>query len=116
LSPTSIQVTFNHLVRCPTPIAETVAHVVCSDTIVSLLRKIQFTALKAAALSVAYPDLEEFSEITEELRGSEEFQRKVHHALFEIHVLEGNLVCPESGRRFPIKDGIPNMLLHEDEV
>ena len=40
----------------------------------------------------------------------------LHHVLFEIHILEGSLVCPESGRRFPVKDGIPNMLLHEDEV
>jgi multifunctional methyltransferase subunit TRM112 len=42
--------------------------------------------------------------------------KELHHLLFEVHVLEGHLVCPESGRRFPIKDGIPNMLLHEDEV
>jgi multifunctional methyltransferase subunit TRM112 len=36
--------------------------------------------------------------------------------LFEIHVLEGWLVCPDTGREFPIKDGIPNMILHEDEL
>jgi multifunctional methyltransferase subunit TRM112 len=36
--------------------------------------------------------------------------------LFEIHVLEGVLVCPDTGREFPIKDGIPNMILHEDEL
>ena len=27
----------------------------------------------------------------------------------------GDLVCPETGRRFPVSDGIPNMLLNEDE-
>ncbi len=32
--------------------------------------------------------------------------KSVHHLLFEIHVIEGALVCPESGRRFPIKEGI----------
>jgi len=26
------------------------------------------------------------------------------------------LICPESGRKFPISKGIPNMLLNEDEV
>jgi multifunctional methyltransferase subunit TRM112 len=31
-------------------------------------------------------------------------------------VEEGTLVCPESGRKFPINKGIPNMLLNEDEV
>lgn len=46
----------------------------------------------------------------------EAFLRAVHHVLLDVHVLEGNLICPESGRRFPISNGIPNMLLHEDEV
>jgi multifunctional methyltransferase subunit TRM112 len=36
--------------------------------------------------------------------------------LMDIHVLEGFLICPETGRRYPIHDGIPNMLLHADEV
>jgi len=31
-------------------------------------------------------------------------------------VLTGELECPESGKVFPIKKGIPNMLLDEDEV
>ena len=30
--------------------------------------------------------------------------------------MEGELECPETGRKFPIKRGIPNMLLDEDEV
>lgn len=42
--------------------------------------------------------------------------RKVHHALFEIEVVQGDLICPETGRKFPIKQGIPNMLCNEDEV
>lgn len=40
----------------------------------------------------------------------------LHHVLFNIHILEGNLVCPDTGRKFPIKQGIPNMILHEDEI
>jgi len=40
----------------------------------------------------------------------------LHHVLFNIHVIEGALVCPDTKRRFPIKDGIPNMILHEDEL
>ncbi|MFS7888297.1 hypothetical protein Hanom_Chr00s000001g01593281 [Helianthus anomalus] len=47
---------------------------------------------------------------------SDEFLRKSHHALLEVHLEEGTLVCPETGRRFPVNKGIPNMLLHEDEV
>ena len=30
--------------------------------------------------------------------------------------MEGDLECPETGRKFPVAEGIPNMLLREDEV
>ncbi|NXS38708.1 TR112 protein, partial [Pomatostomus ruficeps] len=47
--------------------------------------------------------------------GDEEFLRRVHHVLLEVEVLEGSLQCPDSGRRFPISRGVPNMLLSEEE-
>ena len=34
----------------------------------------------------------------------------------QVHLEEGALVCPETGRRFPVSKGIPNMLLNEDEL
>mmetsp|Transcript_30776 Transcript_30776/g.36582 ORF Transcript_30776/g.36582 Transcript_30776/m.36582 type:complete len:150 (-) Transcript_30776:20-469(-) len=42
--------------------------------------------------------------------------KKIHTILFDVHVVEGHLVCPDTGRRFPISMGIPNMILHEDEI
>ena len=42
--------------------------------------------------------------------------RALHFFLFDIHVIDGFLICPDTGRKFPIKDGIPNMILHEDEI
>jgi multifunctional methyltransferase subunit TRM112 len=42
--------------------------------------------------------------------------KALHFFLFDVHVLEGILQCPDTGRKFPIKDGIPNMILHEDEI
>lgn len=32
----------------------------------------------------------------------ETFLRAFHHALLEVHVKEGYLICPDTGRRFPI--------------
>lgn len=45
-----------------------------------------------------------------------EFLQKLHHILLQVEILEGSLECPETGRKFPITSGIPNMLLNEDEV
>ena len=34
----------------------------------------------------------------------------------QVHIKEGELVCPNCERKYKITHGIPNMLLHEDEV
>mmetsp|Transcript_25437 Transcript_25437/g.31341 ORF Transcript_25437/g.31341 Transcript_25437/m.31341 type:complete len:149 (+) Transcript_25437:130-576(+) len=54
--------------------------------------------------------------IEEDETNQEAFLKSIHTILFDIHVLEGHLVCPDTGRRFNIKMGIPNMILHEDEI
>lgn len=41
---------------------------------------------------------------------------QLHFCLFDVHLIEGFLICPATGRKFPVKDGIPNMILHEDEI
>lgn len=56
------------------------------------------------------------NELPEGYTSDNEFLQKLHHLLLEIEIVEGNLECPETGRLFPIADGIPNMLLNEDEV
>lgn len=33
----------------------------------------------------------------------------------QVVMEEGNLVCPETGRKFPVVKGIPNLILNEDE-
>ena len=47
---------------------------------------------------------------------TEDFMKAVHHVMVEVEIVEGELQCPETGRKFPISEGIPNMLLREDEV
>lgn len=54
--------------------------------------------------------------IAENYAADVDFLQKLHHILMEIDIIEGNLECPETGRLFPITEGIPNMLLNEDEV
>lgn len=34
----------------------------------------------------------------------------------QIHLMEGQLVCRHCNRAFPVSNGVPNMLLNEDEV
>lgn len=32
-----------------------------------------------------------------------------------VHLVKGMLICPVTGREFPVTDGIPNMVLEEEE-
>mmetsp|Transcript_17275 Transcript_17275/g.53546 ORF Transcript_17275/g.53546 Transcript_17275/m.53546 type:complete len:131 (+) Transcript_17275:177-569(+) len=53
---------------------------------------------------------------TEQQLQDDAFLQTFHRVLLEVTLVEGALVCPESGRRFPVKNAVPNMLLNEDEV
>ncbi|CAD7932512.1 unnamed protein product [Amoebophrya sp. A25] len=47
---------------------------------------------------------------------NEEFLQMMHLVLQDVLLMDGALICPESGRAFPVEKGIPNMLLHDDEI
>lgn len=47
---------------------------------------------------------------------SHEFVLFYNDDLFQVDVIEGELICPETQRKFQIVDGIPNMLLNENEL
>jgi len=54
--------------------------------------------------------------MVETMQQDDEFLKIIHRVLLEYEVEEGELICPETGRKFPISKGIPNMLLQETEV
>ncbi|KAL5777194.1 hypothetical protein ACOSP7_010120 [Xanthoceras sorbifolium] len=85
------------------------------DFLKNMFPKIEWKALVDASRSLGYAELPEEAPESSVI-DSDEFLRKFHHALLELHLEEGSLVCPETGRKFPVNKGIPNMLLHEDEV
>jgi len=45
-----------------------------------------------------------------------DFKSNLLFFFYQVEVISGELVCPESGRKFSISKGIPNMLLNEDEL
>ena len=53
--------------------------------------------------------------VPEDAATNEAFLKAMHHVLLEVQIVEGELECPESGTKFPVKNGIPNMLLPDEE-
>ncbi|KAI4476458.1 hypothetical protein M0804_013586 [Polistes exclamans] len=86
-----------------------------SEFIMRIIPKLDWPALWKAAESIGHVG-ELPPELVEDYDKNIDFLKKVHHVLLEVEVINGDLLCPESGRKFPINDGIPNMLLNEDEV
>ncbi|KAL5552442.1 hypothetical protein UlMin_002618 [Ulmus minor] len=85
-----------------------------ADFLKNMFSKIDWKAFVDASRTMGYAELPEEAESS--MLDTDDFLQKFHHALLELHLEEGALVCPETSRRFPVNKGIPNMLLHEDEV
>lgn len=84
------------------------------DFLRHIFPRITWSALREGAEALGAGPLPE--EVTPEMLEDDDFLQAFHHALLEVHLEEGNLVCPETGRKFAVNQGIPNLLLQEDEV
>ena len=82
-----------------------------ADFLEHVLPSLEWETLRASALvvGVTLPET-----LDDSLRKDVDFQKALHHVLFDVHVVEGELVCQESGQVFPILEGRPNMMLPED--
>ncbi|CAG9536050.1 unnamed protein product [Cercopithifilaria johnstoni] len=78
-----------------------------------IIPKLNYDALLEAALSIDEGDKLP-RQLPEKLE--DELKNELHRVLVCVEVIEGELKCPESGRVFPIHDGIPNMLADANEV
>jgi multifunctional methyltransferase subunit TRM112 len=80
-----------------------------------ILPRLDWPALVTGAAALgAEPPLPADPPTAEQLE-DETFLRALHHALLEVCLAEGALICPGSGRRFPVVKGVPNMLLNDGE-
>lgn len=85
------------------------------EFVAKIIPKLDWQVLSKAAESIGHgTNLPK--DIVENFENDQDFLKKVHHILLEVDIINGELICPETGRKFPINNGIPNMLLNEDEI
>jgi multifunctional methyltransferase subunit TRM112 len=53
--------------------------------------------------------------LTEELVADNTFLLALYHVLMNVHLVQGVLTCPVTGREFAVQNEIPNMVLEEEE-
>ncbi len=80
-----------------------------------LIPKLKWPAIVQAARQLGHADGLPDA-VVDDFENDEAFLKKAHHVLMEIDIINGSLVCPETGRKFPITDGIPSMILDETET
>jgi multifunctional methyltransferase subunit TRM112 len=53
--------------------------------------------------------------LSEELASNKEFLVALFHILMNVHLVEGILTCPVTGRQFRVENEIPNMVIEDVE-
>ncbi|EPZ35708.1 Trm112p-domain-containing protein [Rozella allomycis CSF55] len=81
-----------------------------------MIPRLDFDALKAAMNQLNIMEEIPF-DLNKEIESYTEDELKLLHGiLMQKEIIDGEMVCKNCGHVYPIKDGIPNMLLEEDEV
>ncbi|KDD72168.1 hypothetical protein H632_c3758p0 [Helicosporidium sp. ATCC 50920] len=84
-----------------------------ADFLKHIFPRIQWKALVEGAAAMGVDNLP--AEATPAMLEDDDFLQAFHHALLEVHLEDGALICPETEREFRVSQGIPNLLLQEDE-
>ena len=87
--------------------------------LVRMIPRLNWAALKQGASDMGVAEGEQLPEEVSEAQAAgqdQNFLQLLHVVLLEVRLVQGALICPESGRRFPVSNSIPNMLLNEDEI
>lgn len=85
-----------------------------ADFMQHMLPSLSWSAVLVAATAVGMQGIPET--LTPDMLEDEDFLLKMHKLLLDIHVIDGALICPESGRRFPISERIPDMRVDEEDL
>jgi multifunctional methyltransferase subunit TRM112 len=86
-----------------------------ADFIRHMAGTLDWGAMRAAAQQMGMEANALPEKLTDELLQDEDFLRAVHKVVMDIHLVEGFLVCPDTGRKFPVKNGVPDMIIEEGE-
>jgi multifunctional methyltransferase subunit TRM112 len=87
------------------------------DTKISFIKgvlpNLDWPALVAASQAMGIPTLP--PTLTDDLAENRVFLVALYHVLMNVHLVQGMLTCPETGREFVVQNEIPNMVLEEEE-
>lgn len=78
------------------------------DFMISILPSLDWAGVLIAAKVVGIDGMPQVFDTS--LMTDKEFLLAMHNLLLNIHIKKGKMICPESGRSFPIENGIADMM------
>lgn len=90
------------------------------EFVANVMGKVDYAALHEVAVQVGIEGLPapgavpDFTRLSVDEHG--DLLRLLHRVLLDTHVEEGQLVCQECSRAYPVQRGIPYMRLNESEI
>lgn len=78
------------------------------DFMKHIIPSLEWATLQKCAEAVGIEGLPSIYDVS--LLEDSDFLSFAHNLLLDIHVIEGTLICPDTGRCYPIADRIPNMM------
>ncbi|CCI45193.1 unnamed protein product [Albugo candida] len=85
--------------------------------ILHVMDSIDYKALCQATRDLSHPDVPVLMEpLPSDWRDQDLLLRRIHRVIFDVNVVEGELVCSHCERSYPITNAVPNMMLEDDEL
>ncbi|POM61355.1 hypothetical protein PHPALM_29639 [Phytophthora palmivora] len=82
-----------------------------------IMNSIDYPALCHTTKELNHPDVPILPEqIPTDLKEQDELLKLIHRVIFDTNIVEGELICNNCGRSYPVTNAVPNMLLEEDEL
>ncbi|KAL7693494.1 hypothetical protein Plhal304r1_c004g0018241 [Plasmopara halstedii] len=82
-----------------------------------IMNTIDYQALCETTEELNHPEVPILpQQIPSDISQQEELLKLIHRVIFDTNIVEGELICNNCGRIYPITNAVPNMLLEEDEL
>lgn len=83
------------------------------DMMTKFLKKVDVEALISGAKDLGISNID-LSNLKEEDLIKENILKELHSLLFETVLVDGNLICNGCGLTYPVKNGIPDMVVDDE--
>ncbi|DBA05241.1 TPA: hypothetical protein N0F65_007403 [Lagenidium giganteum] len=87
------------------------------DFMLHIMKSIDYPALVQTTKELNHPEVPVLPDtLPDDLTTADELLQSIHKVLFDTNIVEGEMICNNCSRSYPITNAVPNMLLEDDEL